>query len=303
MGSLFAVLCIVNAITMGGMIQANAISSSFDGVFHLPVWAVGAVVAVLCVIVISGNAKWVSMFSEKTIPVMTVGYILLSVAVLAARHELIGDAFAVIFKDAFTPDSAAGGILGFFISRGLKAGCMRGLMSNEAGCGTAPTAHAAAECKCPAAQGFWGIFEVFVDTILLCTLTALVVIVSILGGGNVLQFASDSMLMAIKAYSSVLGNWSEYYMSIAVFLFAFATIVCWAHYGRESIIYLTKKKLPVAIYVIFFSLFVFVGAISAPKSAWLMADLALGIMTVINLAVIVPQASEVKKETDAFFKK
>lgn len=303
LGAVFAVLCIVNAVTMGGMIQANAISSSFDGVFHIPVWAVGTVVAVLCVIVISGNAKWVSMFSEKTIPVMTVGYILLSVAVLAARHELIGDAFAVIFKDAFTPDSAAGGILGFFISRGLKAGCMRGLMSNEAGCGTAPTAHATAECKSPAAQGFWGIFEVFVDTILLCTLTALVVIVSILGGGNVLQFASDPMLMAIKAYSSVLGNWSEYYMSIAVFLFAFATIVCWAHYGKESIIYLTKKKLPVSLYVILFSLFVFIGAISAPESAWLAADIALGIMTIINLAVIVPQASEVKKETDAFFKK
>ncbi len=303
LGAIFAILCIINAITMGGMIQANAISSSFDGVFHLPEWAVGAMVALLCVIVISGNAKWVSMFSEKTVPLMTVGYILLSVAVLSVKNEFIGEAFAVIFKDAFTPESAAGGVLGFLVSRGLKAGCMRGLMSNEAGCGTAPTAHAAAECRSPAAQGFWGIFEVFVDTILLCTLTALVIIVAILGGGNVLQFASDPMMMAIKAYSSVLGGWSEYYMTISVFLFAFATIVCWAHYGKESIVYLTKKKLPVALYVILFSLFVFVGAISAPKSAWLAADLALGVMTIINLAVLFPMSGEVKKETDAFFKK
>jgi AGCS family alanine or glycine:cation symporter len=302
LGAIFAFLCILNAITMGGMIQANAIASSFRGVFHLPEWAVGAVVALLCMTVISGSAKWVSAFSEKTVPLMTGGYILLSVAVLAARHNLIGEAFALIFKDAFSFNSTAGGILGFFISRGLKAGTMRGLMSNEAGCGTAPTAHASAECESPAAQGFWGIFEVFVDTILLCTLTALVIIVAILSGGNVLQFEGDPMMMAIKAYSSVLGGWSEYYMTISVFLFAFATIVCWAHYGKESIIYLTKKKPPVAIYVVLFSLFVLVGAISAPESAWLAADIALGVMTIINLIVLFWMRHEVKRETDKFFK-
>ncbi len=301
LGAIFAILCIINAVTMGGIIQANAVSTSFEGVMNIPAAVVGAVVALFCVIVISGNAKWVSAFSEKTVPLMTIGYILLSVAVLVARGDLIGDAFAVIFKDAFTLDSAAGGVLGFFVSRGLKAGCMRGLMSNEAGCGTAPTAHAAAECRSPAAQGFWGIFEVFVDTILLCTLTALVIIVAILGGGDVMSFANDPMMMAIKAYSSVLGNWSEYYMTISVFLFAFATIVCWAHYGKESISYLTKKKAPITVYILVYCLFIFIGAISTPSWSWLAADLALGVMTIINLAVIVPQSSEVKKETDIFF--
>ena len=301
-GGFFAVLCIINAITMGGMIQSNAVSTSFEGVLNIPPWAVGAVLALLCIIVISGNARWVSAFSEKTVPLMTVGYILLSVAVLVARHEYIGDAFVAIFEDAFSFNSATGGVIGFLVSRGLKAGTMRGLMSNEAGCGTAPTAHAAAECQSPAAQGFWGIFEVFVDTILLCTLTALVIIVATLGGGNILSFGDDPMMMAIKAYSSVLGSWSEYYMAISVLLFAFATIVCWAHYGKESLSYITQKRAPTVIYLVIFCLFIFLGAISAPSWAWLAADLALGIMTVINLAVIVPQASEVKKETDAFFK-
>ncbi|MBQ8409236.1 MAG: sodium:alanine symporter family protein [Clostridia bacterium] len=298
----FAVLCIINAITMGGIIQSNAVSTSFQGVMHLSPIAVGAIIAVLCVVVVSGNVKWVSAFSEKTIPVITLGYMFLSVAVLAVRHDLIGDAFVAIFKDAFTIDSAAGGVLGFLVSRGLKAGTMRGLMSNEAGCGTAPTAHAAAETDSPAKQGFWGIFEVFVDTILLCTLTALVIVVSILSGGNVLIFADNPMMMAIKSYSSVLGGWSEYYMTISVFLFAFATIVCWAHYGKESILYLTKKKLPVYLYVTIFSLFVFVGAITAPASAWLAADLALGVMTVINLVVLFLMRDEVRKETNVFFK-
>lgn len=302
LGAIFALLCIVNAITMGGIIQANAVSTSLEGVMNIPTWAVGAAVALLCVIVISGNARWVSAFSEKTVPLMTVGYILLSVAVLAARYQLIDDALAAIFKDAFSLNSAAGGILGFLVSRGLKAGCMRGLMSNEAGCGTAPTAHAAAETDSPAKQGFWGIFEVFVDTILLCTLTALVIIVAILGGGEVMSFADNPMMMAIKSYSSVLGAWSEYYMTVSVFLFAFATIVCWAHYGKESVIYLTKRKPPVAIYVVLYSLFVFVGALTAPESAWLAADLALGIMTIINLIVLFLMSGEVKRETDRFFK-
>lgn len=302
LGGFFALLCIVNAVTMGCVIQSNAISTSLEGVMGLPQWIVGAAVAILCAVVISGNARWVSAFSEKTVPLMTAGYILLSLAVIVARWDLLDDAFAAIFKDAFAIDSAAGGIVGFAISRGMRAGCMRGLMSNEAGCGTAPTAHASAECSSPAAQGFWGIFEVFVDTILLCTLTALVIIVSVMGGGNAMAFSSDPMMMAIKSFSSVLGGWSEYYMVISVLLFAFATIVCWAHYGRESVRFLTKKRSFSALYVIIYSLFVFVGALTAPKSAWLAADLALGVMTVINLTVLFLMRGEVKEETDRFFK-
>ena len=302
LGVVFAILCIVNAVTMGCVIQSNAISTSFEGVTGMPSWIIGTIIAIICAFVISGNAKWVSAFSEKTVPLMTIGYILLSVAVIVARSELIDDAIAVIFKDAFTFDSAAGGIIGFAISRGMRAGCMRGLMSNEAGCGTAPTAHAAAECSSPAAQGFWGIFEVFVDTILLCTLTALVIIVSVLGGGDAMAFASDPMMMAIKAFSSVLGGWSEYYMVVSVLLFAFATIVCWAHYGKESLTFVTKRRAPVGIYVVLYSLFVFAGALTAPKFAWLAADLALGVMTIINLAILFFMRKEVKQETDRFFK-
>ena len=302
-GAFFAVLCIINAITMGGMIQSNAVSTSFAGVLNAPPFIVGAILALLCIIIVSKNAKWISAFSEKVVPFMTLGYVLLSLAVLASKRECIDDAFNMIIKDAFSLNSAAGGIFGFFVSRGMRAGTMRGLMSNEAGCGTAPTAHAAATCQSPAAQGFWGIFEVFVDTILLCTLTALVIIVAILSGGQeVLALGNNPMMMAIKAYSSVLGSWSEYYMAISIMLFAFATIVCWAHYGKESMRYITKKKAPSTVYLIIFSLFIFVGAVSSPSWAWLAADLAIGIMTVINLTVLLPQAGEVKKETNNFFK-
>ncbi len=299
---LFAVLCILNAVTMGCMIQSNAVSTSCEGVLHLSPALVGAVVAILCVIVISGNAKWISGFSEKTIPSLTLGYIVLSLAVLILKRDLLGEAVALIFRDAFSLQSATGGGLGFLISRGMKAGVMRGLMSNEAGCGTAPTAHAAANTDSPVRQGFWGIFEVFVDTLLLCTLTALVIIVAMLGGGNLLPlYADNPMMLAIKAYSHVLGPWSEYFMTAAVFLFAFATMACWAHYGKESLRYLTRRRLAAPLYIILYALFLFIGAVSAPAQAWLLADLALGIMTVINLCVLLAMRREIVTETNEFF--
>lgn len=300
LGIVFALLCIVNSVTMGCMIQSGAVSGSFSGVFGVGEWIVGAIVALLCIVVITGNAKWISGFCEKTVPIMTLGYVLLSVAVIAARWQDVPRALGLIFEDAMSFQAAAGGALGFLISRQLKAGTMRGLMSNEAGCGTAPTAHAAADTQSPARQGFWGIFEVFVDTVLLCTLTAIVII---LAGGEIMTYSSEPMMMAIKAYSSVLGAWSEYFMCIAVLLFAFATIVCWAHYGKESLHYVTKRKRAIDVYVVLFALFVFIGAVASSDIVWLLADLSLGIMTIINLPVLFFMRREVREETDVFFLK
>ncbi len=292
---LFALLCIINAVTMGCMIQANAVSTSFEGVFDIAPWVVGAVIALLCCFVITGNAKWVSGFCEKTVPLMTLGYIIISLAVLWLRRDELPSALAVIFEDAFRFESAAGGIFGFFVSAKLRAGVMRGLMSNEAGCGTAPTAHASSNTKSPAKQGFWGIFEVFVDTILLCTMTALVII---LAGDGIFAFSDNPMMMAVKAYSSALGGWSEYYMCISVLLFAFATIVCWAHYGKEGLRYITKRRGAAVLFVIIYCLFIFIGAVAAPALSWLLADLALGLMTLINLPVLCAMSGEVKRETE-----
>ncbi|MBR3879138.1 MAG: sodium:alanine symporter family protein [Clostridia bacterium] len=295
----FALLCIVNSVTMGCMLQANAVSTSFEGVLQIEPWVVGAVVAILCCFVITGNARWVSGFCETTVPLMTLGYIGVSLAVIWARREALPDAFALILNDAFAFDSVAGGVVGFLISTKLRAGVMRGLVSNEAGCGTAPTAHASSNTKSPARQGVWGIFEVFVDTILLCTLTAIVII---LAGDGVLLFAENPMMMAVKAYSLVLGEWSEYYMCISVLFFAFATMVCWAHYGKESLRAITKNRGASAIFIIIFCLFVFLGSVAAPAIAWLLADLSIGIMTIINLPILCINSREIRLETDKLFK-
>jgi len=299
LAGLFAFLCIVNSVTMGCMLQANALSTSFEGVLDIKPWIVGVVVSLLCCLVITGNARWVSGFCEKTVPLMTIGYIGVSLAVIWARRDTVGDAFALIFNDAFRPESATGGVVGFLISNKLRAGVMRGLVSNEAGCGTAPTAHASSNVKLPAKQGLWGIFEVFVDTVLLCTLTAIVII---LAGEGALLFSDNPMMMAVKSYSIVLGEWSEYYMCISVFLFAFATMVCWAHYGKESLRAIAKNRAATPVFIILFCLCVFVGSVSAPSFAWLLADLSIGIMTIINLPILCANSREIKLETDRLFK-
>ena len=298
LGGVFALLCIVNAVTMGCVIQSNAISTSFEGVTGVPTWIIGAILAILCAIVISGNAKWVSAFSEKTVPIMTVGYVLLSVAVIAARWELLDDAIAAIFKDAFAFDSAAGGIIGFAISRGMRAGCMRGLMSNEAGCGTAPTAHASADTNFPAAQGVWGIFEVFVDTVVLCTMTALVILVAI---PDLHDFGLSPAMMTVRAYSSALGTWAEYFFAAAVFCFGYATLICWAGYGLESVRAISIKKRYKRLYLFAFFLCVPLGALVAPDAVWDLSDFAIASLTAINLAVLLLMRKSVRDETQRFF--
>ena len=171
---------------------------------------------------------------------------------------------------------------------------MRGLVSNEAGCGTAPAAHAVSDCKDPARQGVFGIFEVFVDTILLCTLTALVVIVSY---GEIAHLGENFIMMTIGAYEAVLGSFASYFMSVAVLCFGFATVICWAHYGIESVGYLTKHRCAKPVFTAIYCLSVVVGAFATSDFIWQSADLAIGVMTVINVPVLFLSREEIKDLT------
>jgi AGCS family alanine or glycine:cation symporter len=178
---------------------------------------------------------------------------------------------------------------------------MRGLVSNEAGCGTAPAAHATAEVDLPARQGLFGLVEVFVDTVLLCTVTALAILVSDsgapLGETNAVAVASD-------AFSSVLGDFAGWFFSLSILLFGVATVICWAHYGKTCLSYLTARLSPAArrtvtgIYSVLFSLSPLAGAMASPTLAWTLADVAIALMTLLNLGVLLLMAGEVKEETD-----
>jgi AGCS family alanine or glycine:cation symporter len=201
----------------------------------------------------------------------------------------------LIFRDAFSFTSMGGGVLGFLTSRALRTGTMRGLLSNEAGCGTAPTAHACANAVSPWAQGVWGIIEVLVDTVLLCTATALVILVSY---SQVEMLGADGVMMALRAYSCVLGEWAAWFLGVAIFCFAYGTVLCWGHYGAESLRALTSEKRWRICYAVIFGGCVTVGSVVAPQSVWGVADFALTGLTTVNLLMLLLMRREIRAETD-----
>lgn len=294
---IFALFCILDSLTMGCVIQMNAVGTAFRGVFGLSPILTGAVLAVVVFLITLGGGKRISALTERLVPFMTLLYLVLSIAVLVLRREALGSAFRAVVEDAFSFRSAGAGIGGFLFSKAIRLGTMRGLMSNEAGCGTAPIAHAESSAEYPAEQGVWGIFEVFADTILLCTLTAAVLLVSY---DRVALYGADSMMMTVKAYSTVLGVWSEPILALLVLFFAFATVICWAHYGRSALSYFTERKSVHIVYLILLSLSTFYGANAAPASIWTAADFAIGVMTLLNVGVIFAMRREVREETDRF---
>lgn len=295
LSALFALLMILNALSMGCVIQVRAVSSAMEGVWGIPGWVSGGVLLLLTLPVMLRGSRRVGGLTEILVPVMTAGYLILTGAVLILRWDGVGEAFGMIFRDALSPASMGGGLLGFLTSRAVRTGTMRGLLSNEAGCGTAPTAHACANAASPWMQGVWGIVEVFVDTVLLCTATALVILVSY---PQVEMLGEDGVMMVLRAYSSVLGEWSSWFLSGAILCFAYGTVLCWGHYGAESLGALTSKKRWRICYGAAFGGCVVLGALVAPSCVWAVADFALTGLTTVNLILLLLMRREIRVETD-----
>lgn len=294
----FAVLCVIDGLCMGCVIQTNAIGGAIEGICGIPALWTGLALGVLTALIMLGGSARIMRATDFFVPVMTGGFILLSLAVLILRAEQIPNALGSIFSAVLHPKSAMGGIGGFAMARALRYGTMRGLVSNEAGCGTAPIAHACADVDHPAKQGFWGIFEVFADTLVLCSMTALVILVSY---DKVAGFGQDSIMMTVRAYTAVLGDWSGYFLCIAVLFFGFATVVCWGHYALQALSYLTANRGTRLCLILLFALGAAVGTVAAPTLLWGIADLAIGLMTLINLGVLLLMQGEVRQWTVDYF--
>ena len=188
-----------------------------------------------------------------------------------------------------------GGAFGVLTSSALRFGVARGIVSNEAGCGTAPIAHAAADTDSPAAQGVWGILEVFVDTVLLCTLTALVILVS-----GVPLTGEEGVSLAMNAFGAVLGSFAAPALAVSVLLFAFATLLCWSHYGAECLYYLTGRRGERWMIALVLSAAV-IGAVTAPGVLWELTDLVVAVMTVLNVIALLLSRRTVIEETRVYF--
>lgn len=296
----FAILCVTDSLTMGCVIQINAVSHALNGVFSLPLIICGIFVSVIIGFILYHGDGMISKVTEVIVPLMSFIYIVMSLAVMLIRRSDCVSAFRSIFDDAFSFRSMGGGIIGFLTARSVRLGTIRGVLSNEAGCGTAPIAHAKSSSESAAAQGFLGIAEVFIDTILLCTMTAIVIIISY---DKVSCFGNDPVMMAVHAYSAVLGDLAGYILGISILFFGFATMICWANYGIECVRYLSKSKAVTIIFEILFCVAAIVGACISPNAVWTVSDLALGLMTLINVPIICMMSKEVATVTSDTLKR
>ena len=292
LGGGFALLCAVNALLTGCILQVHAAVSCTN----LPPLLFGALFAAAALYPAGRGMKRVAVLSSVLIPVLAAVYILLCGVILFARRSDIPAVCAEILADAAAFRPAAGGFLGFGVSRALRYGITRGIFSNEAGCGTSPTAHAAASTRSPHHQGCFGIFEVFADTVILCTLTALVILLYRDGEGL------DGIPLSLAAFSrqaaQIGGAWTgdaaSLILRISIILFALATVVCQSCYGVEAIRYFLPRQGAVIGYRFLTAAAVIVGCLLPAGILWQWADAVICVMTVINVVCLLLLRREVK---------
>ena len=293
---LFAVFCALAAFGIGNATQVNAIAQSVHSTFGVAPLITGIVAAVLAGFVILGGMKRISAITSALIPILAVGYIAGALLAIALHWEAVPAAFAMIFEEAFSLSSAGGGILGYLSMEAVRFGFSRGIFSNEAGLGSAPIAHAAADTDSPAKQGMWGIFEVFFDTIVMCTITALVILTSGAFGSGL-----DGADLTASAFSQSFGGFSDFFLSVSIALFAFATLVGWFYYGEKSVEYLTKSRNIQLCYRCAYILVIVFSSVMQLQTVWNISDTLNGLMAVPNLIALLGLSGVVSEETRTFF--
>ena len=287
LGVLFAVFCIIASFGIGNMSQINTIAANFNATFNIPVIVTGVVLMALMAFMALGGLKRVASFTEFLVPFMSIFYIIGSVVIVALNFDQLGNAFVAIFKGAFGFNSIAGGAIGTTIMLAAQKGIARGVFSNEAGLGSSALVHSTADVKEPAKQGMWGVFEVFVDTIVICTLTAFAILTSgviDLSSGLVSAgFAEDgASVLVTKAFENTFGVVGGYFATIAIFFFAISTVIGWFIYGSKSCQFLFGKTTTDAYKAIFISI-IMVGATMDLSLAWDISDTFNGLMAIPNL--------------------
>ncbi len=272
----FALFGALAAFGIGNMTQSNSISEALNSTFGLNKMIVGIVLMVLTGIVVIGGIKRIGVVAEKLVPFMALFYIIGAVVILVLNAGQIPHAFALIFSSAFTGHAAVGGFLGAALKDAMRMGVARGVFTNEAGLGSAPIAHAAATTDHPVRQGMWGIFEVFVDTMLICSMTALVIIVT----G---QWNSGLQGAALTTSAFAAGfKGGQYIVAFGLPMFAFTTILGWAYYGERCAHFLFGNKVA-KLYRILYVPFVAIGSVGGLKAVWDIADTLNGLMAIPNL--------------------
>ena len=287
----FAVAIILALGCMGCMVQSNSIGSTFETAFGIPSWIMGVILVVICAFIFLGGVQRLAAVTEKLVPVMAVIFLAGAVLVLAMRIQYIPATFAMIFRYAFQPQAIIGGGFGAALKIAISQGAKRGLFSNEAGMGSTPHAHAQANVKDPHEQGVVAMISVFIDTFVVLTLNALVIISTLyttdgpLAGGYVGEITSqlDSSNLAQTAFGTVMGGeLGSAFVAICLFFFAFSTILGWNLFGKINVVYLFGKKGTI-LYTVVALVFIFLGTITSNDLVWALTDM-------FNFLMVIPNA-------------
>ena len=294
---IFSALGLFSAFSMGNMVQMNAASSAMASAFSVPPWFFGVISAVCTAFLLFGGFRGISRVTSVLIPVLSAVYLLMSVRVIFLEWERIPSLLLMIVEDAFSMTSASGGVIGFFLTGAIRQGVTKGSFSHEAGCGTAPMAHTGADTKIPAKQGVLGLFEVFFDTILLCTLTGLVILLASDG-----ELVTDNgMHLVIYSFARYYGKYAAYFISISIVMFAFATVICWGYYGKVCLAYLSCSKKLGTYYDLTYSAVIVLAAMMTESAVWELSDITVALMTATNLIAVLWLRKDVKEETELVF--
>ncbi|MDW8307847.1 MAG: sodium:alanine symporter family protein [Verrucomicrobiales bacterium] len=278
LGSVFALLTALAAFGIGNMVQANSVADALKTTLHVPTWMTGIGLVVLTALVILGGIRSIARVTQWLVPFMAVFYVLGALVVLALHLEQLPRAFGLIFEGAFSGTAAVGGFAGSTLMMALRYGIARGLFSNEAGLGSAPMVHATADTDHPVRQGMYGVFEVFVDTLVICTATALVILVTETWSSG----ATGAALSARAFETGLPGTFGDMVVTGGLLLFAFSTLLGWSYYGETGIVYLLGAKAAMP-YRLAWLAFVYLGATGSLHMVWDIADTLNGLMAIPNL--------------------
>ena len=291
----FAVAIILALGLMGSMVQSNSIGSTFQTAFGIPAWVMGVVLVAICAVICLGGVQRLAAVTEKIVPIMAGIFLLAALSVLVVRIKYIPETFAMIFKYAFNPNAIIGGGIGFALKTAISQGAKRGLFSNEAGMGSTPHAHAQANVAHPHDQGVVAMAGVFIDTFVVLTLNALVIISTLYTTGGPLHecgaAAASTVLnktnLAQTAFGTVFGeSFGNIFVAICLFFFAFSTVLGWNLFGRINANYLFGKKNPKlcnTIYTLVALVFIFLGTLTGNDLVWELTDM-------FNNLIVLPNA-------------
>ena len=299
LSAFFAIAIILALGFMGCMVQSNSIGATCNTAFGIPSWVIGLIIAVISGFIFIGGVQRIASVTEKIVPLMAGMYLIGCLIILIFRFQYIGETVAMIFKYAFVPNAIIGGGIGYALKTAISQGVKRGLFSNEAGMGSTPHAHALAKVDTPHEQGVAAMIGVFIDTFVVLTMTALVVISTLYAGNGILAGGSaegvDKANMAQLAFSSVMGNdIGNIFIAICLLFFAFSTIISWNLFGKINVEYLFGKK-AAAVYSIVSIVFVFLGACLSNDLVWELADLFNQLMVIPNAIALIALSGIVVK--------